>query len=176
MPSSKRDKERKNSPVSRSQPIASPTKDQDDFITAPAVGEDEVPDPTQPQKERKQKLLKLGRTVARHATGMALKGLEGGPPSMEKRIAKAVLKGLDAKLKKREEEDAWFDMVQLFEGWRIEMLAREVWWNCTWDGLSGLMLMIWVKISVGFDYTMSDCIAMSLYFFDLLLNGIMLYF
>jgi hypothetical protein len=37
---------------------------------------------------------------------MALKGLEGGPPSMEKRIAKAVLKGLDAKLKKREEEDA----------------------------------------------------------------------
>jgi hypothetical protein len=36
---------------------------------------------------------------------MALKGLEGGSPSIEKRIAKVVLKGLDAKLRKGEGEE-----------------------------------------------------------------------
>jgi hypothetical protein len=106
MPSSKKDKEKKNCSVPANQTILPSTKDQDDYVNAPVVGDDEVPDPTQPQKKRKQKLLKLGRTVARHATGMALKGLDGGPPSMEKRIAKVVLKGLDAKLKKGEGEDA----------------------------------------------------------------------
>jgi len=100
MPSSKKDKERKNGSVPTSQPIPSPTKAQDNFVNALAVGEDKVPEMIEPQKKRKQRLLKLGRTVARHATGMALKGLEGGPPSMEKRIARVVLKGLDAKLKK----------------------------------------------------------------------------
>jgi hypothetical protein len=44
--------------------------------------------------------------VARHATGMTLKGLEEGPSSMEKQVAKVVLKGLEAKLTQGEGKDA----------------------------------------------------------------------
>jgi hypothetical protein len=101
MPSSKKDKdkEKTDSPLSPNQPIPPPTQNQDDPADASA------PEAIQTNKKRNQNLLRLGRTVARHATGMALKGLEGGPPSMEKRIAKVVLKGLDAKLKKGERED-----------------------------------------------------------------------
>jgi hypothetical protein len=105
MPSFKKEKERKNGSAPPNQTIPPPTKNQDDFVNALAVGEG-VPDPTQPQKKRKQKLMNLGRKVARHATGMTLKGLEEGPPNMEKRIAKVVLKGLEAKLTKGEGKDA----------------------------------------------------------------------